>query len=530
VIYTVIIVPYRISFVDKQNAYWDNFETFIDTVFIFDVIVNCFTAVYIKEELVVRYNEILKNYAKGWMTLDVLSAIPLNIIITGSEWGTLTKLIKFPRLYRMLKITKILKTSSIAQAIYSIECLEFLTHLSLQTKRLIYFFMSFSILCHLLTCLWFFMSTLNPELNWVLKYDFSDKSTLEQYLASLYWVVTTLATVGYGDITASNSTERAMCIFVMLLGVFFYSYTVGTISTIMSELDREQEKIDGKMHILQDIQREFKLKKALLKRIINSFKLNRSSTTEDYSDLLKSLPRRLALQLNFCVNKKLVEKSNKFFRNKPIAFITIVLEYLKSIKLSAKEVIFSKGDVSNEIYFISKGEISIFDEYFKNEINFEVLMEGEFFGEVGVMLCERRLYFAKTNRVTELMILDKDVLFDALRPFPDLMKEMEDEAVKRKKHYKDKIERYSKEFIINRNLGKTVAVNKNHDEEEADNKAENIRFFNSVKNTLSQKAVELVEEQKPLTETLLKELNDLEACILMFQEKVAAVEEEKRIN
>jgi hypothetical protein len=75
-----------------------------------------------------------------------------------------------------------------------------------------------------------------------------------------------------------------------------------------------------------------------------------------------------------------------------------------------------------------------------------------------------------------------------------------------------------------------VAVNKNHDEEEADNKAENIRFFNSVKNTLSQKAVELVEEQKPLTETLLKELNDLEACILMFQEKVAAVEEEKRIN
>ena len=455
------------------------------------------------------------------MIIDLLSAIPLNLIINGTHWGAMTKLVKFPRMYRVLKFAKIIRISTLTETIASIECLEFLAHLSLQTKRLLYFFISFALLCHLLTCLWFFISTLNPEMNWVLKYRFTDKSSLEQYLASLYWVVTTLATVGYGDITASNSTERAMCIFVMLLGVFFYSYTVGTISNIMSGLDRELQKVNSKLVILQDIRREFRIDKKLTKRIIDTLKLNRSSTSEDFSDLLKSLPRRLSLQLNFTINKKLVQKSNKFFQKKPIAFISIILECLKSIKLPSKEVIFSKGDVSNEIYFISKGEISIYDECSKNEINFEVMMEGEYFGEVGVFLGENRLYYAKATRVTELMILGKDILMDALKPFPDLHQEMEKEAIRRKRNYLKRSEIYSREFMINRNLGKSLAVSKESEgKDEVDNKAQNIRFFNSIKNSLSQKAQKLVKSKKPGFGILMEKLVGLEKKILDLRQRI----------
>ena len=357
-------------------------------------------------------------------------------------------------------------------------------------------------------------------MNWVLKYNFTDKSSFEQYSASLYWVVTTLATVGYGDITASNSTERAMCILVMLLGVFFYSYTVGTISNIMSGLDRELQKVNSKLLVLQNIRREFKIDKKLSKRIADSLKLNKSSTSDDFSDLLKSLPRRLSLQLNFTINKRLMQKSNKFFQKKPIAFITVILECLKSIKLPSKEVIFSKGDLSNEIYFVSKGEISIYDEFCKNEINFEVLMEGEYFGEVGVFLNENRLFYSKTTRVAELMILGKDSLMDALKVFPYLREEMAKEAYKRKINYLRKSVKFSREFINNRKLVRSLTVKEGESKDLSEDKAQDIRIFNSIKNSLSQKAQRLVQVKKSAESILVDKLLRLEKKVFKLKDKI----------
>jgi uncharacterized membrane protein (UPF0182 family) len=43
------------------------------------------------------------------------------------------------------------------------------------------------------------------------------------YTISIYFTVTTIATVGYGDITGKNSIERVICIIMMVTGVVFFS-------------------------------------------------------------------------------------------------------------------------------------------------------------------------------------------------------------------------------------------------------------------------------------------------------------------
>lgn len=48
--------------------------------------------------------------------------------------------------------------------------------------------------------------------------DISDSSGVTQYLSSLYFVVTTLATVGYGDISPSTNAERVVAIIIMIIG------------------------------------------------------------------------------------------------------------------------------------------------------------------------------------------------------------------------------------------------------------------------------------------------------------------------
>jgi VIT1/CCC1 family predicted Fe2+/Mn2+ transporter len=61
--------------------------------------------------------------------------------------------------------------------------------------------------------------------------DFKDnKSVL--YEISLYWTITTITTVGYGDISGNNQLERIFCMFVMIIGVAAFTFANGSLASI----------------------------------------------------------------------------------------------------------------------------------------------------------------------------------------------------------------------------------------------------------------------------------------------------------
>ena len=77
----------------------------------------------------------------------------------------------------------------------------------------------------------------------------------EFYLIGIYFTVTTITTVGYGDISASTTGERIMCIILMLIGVVSYSYAIGSLSSLLTSLDSKTAKLKEKLSILEGIRR-----------------------------------------------------------------------------------------------------------------------------------------------------------------------------------------------------------------------------------------------------------------------------------
>jgi hypothetical protein len=72
---------------------------------------------------------------------------------------------------------------------------------------------------------------------WIYQSQLEDSSEWDLYISAFYFTVTTLVTVGYGDIAAYSNEEKLFSIALMLLGVVSFSLTTGTIASIISSYD-----------------------------------------------------------------------------------------------------------------------------------------------------------------------------------------------------------------------------------------------------------------------------------------------------
>ena len=69
--------------------------------------------------------------------------------------------------------------------------------------------------------------------NWIQKWDFDIEEMGEMYTIGLYWTITTITTVGYGDISATNTSERIVACIIMVIGVIAFSFSTGSLSSII---------------------------------------------------------------------------------------------------------------------------------------------------------------------------------------------------------------------------------------------------------------------------------------------------------
>ena len=82
-------------------------------------------------------------------------------------------------------------------------------------------------------------------------------SVREIYTVSLYWTITTITTVGYGDISGTNNYERMFASFVMVVGVILFSIANGALASIISSLDGQSGEYEDKLNTLILAHKEF---------------------------------------------------------------------------------------------------------------------------------------------------------------------------------------------------------------------------------------------------------------------------------
>ncbi len=182
----------------------------------------------------------------------------------------------------------------------------------------------------------------------------------EQYVASLYWSVMTLTTIGYGDIKPVTAVERLFAILAMLLGSAMFAYVVGTMCSVVQGLSETQLHFQSHMDRINEYMTECKLPNSLRTRVRKFCLYQRDANLIRMRErnLLQSLSPALRSEIS-SHNYELPLRRAEYFSDAPREFIYSLSEYLCLAIFGPNEAIIRSGFTGSKMYILSKGRCQV---------------------------------------------------------------------------------------------------------------------------------------------------------------------------
>lgn len=421
-VYTALIMPFALSFIDSsgQDA-WFYIDLVLDMSFFIDVVINLSSAFYRSDGVLVSSRKVIfLEYFKSWLIMDVASCIPFGLFdgnneedsSSGGDYRSILKLLRLPKLYRVFRIFKVFKmVSGYKQGQLSEKIQDFLS-LRQSGIRLLTSCFTIVIALHITACFWHYLSKIQgfaPN-TWVAQCGLIDSDTSTLYITSLYWAATTFATVGYGDVSASTSIERIFSVCWMIFSVYYFSFVIGSLTSMLETVNVKSTFLRNKIAIIEDFAKEARISKELLGKIKVALKYaNKKSLihSKEKNSILGELPLQLKYEISMAMYGKACT-SIKYFQEKDKVIITGIVPYLHPVRVEAKELVYTKGEHVEGIYFIVQGSANYVMS--KSKTIVKVINCGEYFGEIEVTLHITRKYPVQGTTELDLLFMDMSVI------------------------------------------------------------------------------------------------------------------------
>ncbi|XP_064439340.1 potassium voltage-gated channel subfamily H member 4 isoform X2 [Mirounga angustirostris] len=225
--YVAVTVPYNVCFLGDDDTPITSRHTLVSDIavemlFILDIILN-FRTTYVSQsgQVVSAPRSIGLHYLATWFFVDLIAALPFDLLYVFNITVTsLVHLLKTVRLLRLLRLLQKLERYSQCSAVV-----------------LTLLMSVFALLAHWMACVWYVIGRREMEANDPLLWDIGwlhelgkrleepyvngsagGPSRRSAYIAALYFTLSSLTSVGFGNVCANTDAEKIFSICTMLIG------------------------------------------------------------------------------------------------------------------------------------------------------------------------------------------------------------------------------------------------------------------------------------------------------------------------
>ncbi|XP_040291696.1 potassium voltage-gated channel subfamily H member 4 [Bufo bufo] len=382
--YVAVTVPYNVCFTGHDDSVSAARSTIVSDIavemlFILDIILN-FRTTYVSQSGQVVYNprSICIHYLATWFFVDLIAALPFDLLYAFNV--TVTSLVHLLKTIRLLRLLRLLqKLDRYSQ--YSAMVLTLLMSM-------------FALLAHWMACVWYVIGRKEMESNDPVTWDIGwlhelgkrlevpyinnsigGPSIRSAYIASLYFTLSSLTSVGFGNVCANTDAEKIFSICTMLIGALMHAVVFGNVTAIIQRMYSRRSLYHTRMKDLKDFIRVHRLPQQLKQRMLEYFQTTWSVNNGiDANELLKDFPDELRADIAMHLNKDILQLP--VFETASRGCLRALSLHIKTSFCAPGEYLLRQGDALQANYFVCSGSL----EVLKDNMVLAILGKGDLIG------------------------------------------------------------------------------------------------------------------------------------------------------
>ncbi|NXC86873.1 KCNH1 protein, partial [Cercotrichas coryphoeus] len=408
--YTAILVPYNVSFKTKQNnVAWLVVDSIVDVIFLVDIVLNFHTTFVGPAGEVISDPKLIRmNYLKTWFVIDLLSCLPYDVINAFEnvdEVSTPLPPINYylvvggkgiSSLFSSLKVVRLLRLGRVARKLDH--------YIEYGAAVLVLLVCVFGLAAHWLACIWYSIgdyevidedtNTIRTE-SWLYQlgesigtpYRFNTSgfgkweggpSKDSVYISSLYFTMTSLTSVGFGNIAPTTDGEKIFAVAMMMIGSLLYATIFGNVTTIFQQMYANTNRYHEMLNSVRDFLKLYQVPKGLSERvmdyIVSTWSMSRGIDTEK---VLQICPKDMRADICVHLNRK-VFKEHPAFRLASDGCLRALAMEFQTVHCAPGDLIYHAGESVDSLCFVVSGSLEVIQD---DEV-VAILGKGDVFGDV----------------------------------------------------------------------------------------------------------------------------------------------------
>ncbi|KAM4681343.1 voltage-gated delayed rectifier potassium channel KCNH1 isoform 2-T2 [Amazona ochrocephala] len=391
--YTAILVPYNVSFKTKQNnVAWLVVDSIVDVIFLVDIVLNFHTTFVGPAGEVISDPKLIRmNYLKTWFVIDLLSCLPYDVInaFENVDEG-------ISSLFSSLKVVRLLRLGRVARKLDH--------YIEYGAAVLVLLVCVFGLAAHWLACIWYSIgdyevidedtNTIRTE-SWLYQlgvsigtpYRFNSSgfgkweggpSKDSVYISSLYFTMTSLTSVGFGNIAPTTDGEKIFAVAMMMIGSLLYATIFGNVTTIFQQMYANTNRYHEMLNSVRDFLKLYQVPKGLSERvmdyIVSTWSMSRGIDTEK---VLQICPKDMRADICVHLNRK-VFKEHPAFRLASDGCLRALAMEFQTVHCAPGDLIYHAGESVDSLCFVVSGSLEVIQD---DEV-VAILGKGDVFGDV----------------------------------------------------------------------------------------------------------------------------------------------------
>ncbi|XP_066936219.1 potassium voltage-gated channel subfamily H member 1-like [Clytia hemisphaerica] len=369
ILYTSVMVPFLIAFETNLDIV-HYLDTFVDVMFIFDIVLTFFTTYVENGEIITNAKQIRRHYFRGWFLGDCFGAFPFSFVMYAidKKEGQVLGILRGLKIIRLIRVAKVRKKIG--------------RYMQMSAVTLGVWLLVFCLCGHWMACVWYLIGTSwdKPGIkkhSWLFilseivdqPYNFTAQGDIVEgtgpdlftvYFSALYYTMSSLTTCGFGNIAPNTAAEKFFGCGSMLLGCVLYALIFGQVTNIISQLQKSSNEFTDQVTTIKNFNKIYKMPPRVAKRF-EDYVVSKWAVTKgtDADQIIKPCPRDL--QADICMNiHRTVFQNNSAFTHLSEPALRALSRFFYTTRTAPGDKLINTGEEVDTVYFVADGSLEVY--------------------------------------------------------------------------------------------------------------------------------------------------------------------------